>query len=393
MQPTRNRRRGITLVEVLMSTMVVMLGILGLISLIPLGSHLAERGTRSDRVASIGRRVQREAKVYGMMNPDSWLDPLKSPTPVDQTRFRTSASSLPVRQSYLIDPMFFIDSATQRQFFPYDTTATPQMRRLSLGSYNASFPFMESRAERAFVSDDDYGVGTAGGYERPKDREEPLLQKFFTRGGTNIRRQSQGTYSWAIMLVPEASSTRVNTSTGGNMPPFATAAAGSTTGNSQPPTDQYVMSTIIFQNRQGDIPTSADIAGATERGLLNERVLTVETGSFISGGGTTGEIQLTAGTPELLDMKTGDWICLTVRVTRTIGSNMYYWGDNFKWYRVVAMDEIEEVTVGSKYDLRLTLDGPDWNAMDPPTQAIYVEDVVGVYERKVRLETGSPWTP
>ncbi|EAQ80000.1 type IV pilus modification PilV family protein [Blastopirellula marina] len=387
MQPTRNRPRGITLVEVLMSTMVVMLGILGLISLIPLGSHLAERGTRSDRVASIGRRVQREAKVYGMMNPDAWLDPL-DPTPNDKSTIRISPSALPVRQAYLIDPMFFIDGATERQGFPYAATATPKMRRLSLGSYpdvsvitdaQQRLNIIGRRGERAFVSDDDYGVGTAGGYERPKDREDPLLQKFFTRGGTAIRRQSQGTYSWAIMLVPEFASVPVNTTSGGLTPPFSAA-----TDASQLPTDQYTMSTIIFQNRQGDIPGSADIATS-----LNERVLGVDGASFISGGGASGEVEV-SGTEAELDMRTGDWICLSTRITRTVSGDSYYWGDVFKWYRIIAMDEID--ASGTPFR-RLTISGPDWNATDPPTQAIYVEDVIGVYERKVRLETGSPWTP
>ncbi|MFI4874228.1 MAG: hypothetical protein ACIALR_02785, partial [Blastopirellula sp. JB062] len=201
-QAIRNRAHGITLVEVLMSTMVVMLGILGLISLIPLGSHLAERGTRSDRIASVGRRVYREAKIRGVLNPASWMDPVAG----DQDTFRVSATSLPVRQSYLIDPMFFVDLDAQRQYFPFDTSGTVRMRRLSLGSAEVA-ELMESRAELAFVSEDDYGVGDAGGYIRPNDREVALSQRFFNRtvdgADIPIRRQSQGTYSWAIMLVPD----------------------------------------------------------------------------------------------------------------------------------------------------------------------------------------------
>lgn len=397
MQPTRIRRRGITLVEVLMSTMVVMLGILGLISLIPLGSHLAERGTRSDRVASISRRVYREAKIRRILDPDAWLDPFKTPpmgATTDQSRFRLSSNSLPVRQPYLIDPMFFIDSTAARQSFPFSSSTPPQMLRLSLGSFNTSFPLMEHRAELAFVSDDDYGGGATAGFVRPKDRENPLEQQFFRReingvvgltAADNVRRQSAGTYSWAIMLVPEPSGEAVNLTAGEKAPPFAIA-----TDAKQTPTDTYMMSTIIFHNRAGDIPAAADMATS-----LNERVLTVEPGSLISGGGTTGEVQLSAATPAMLSMKTGDWICLAARLTSTAAGVTYYLGDVYKWYRIVAMDEIEELTAGTKYGLRVSLDGPDWNAnaQQAPSQAIYMQDVVGVYERKVRLETGSPWTP
>ncbi|WP_146436310.1 type IV pilus modification PilV family protein [Blastopirellula retiformator] len=384
-QPTRTRRGGITLVEVLMSTMVVMLGILGLISLIPLGSHLAERGTRSDRVASIGRRVYRDAVIRGILNPDTWLD-LGKTAPVDQTRLRAGANPLPVRQSYLIDPMFFVDNATQRQAFPY-VGGTPQMRRLSLGAYNTDYDFVASRAERAFVSDDDFGVADAIGYVRPDDREFPLEALFFRRdldgdgnqtAADNIRRQSAGTYSWAIMLTPEPSSTPVNVTSGGNRPPFALAADAS-----QPATDIYNMSTIIFQDRQGKIPLTTEIAAS-----LNERVLAVGSG-FISGGSTAGEV-VVQGTVNELEMQTGDWICLSARLETTSGGNTYYWGDVFKWYRILAMDEID--ATGTPFR-RLTISGPDWNVAQAPDQAIYMEGVVGVYERKVRLETGSPWTP
>ncbi|MFI4874227.1 MAG: hypothetical protein ACIALR_02780, partial [Blastopirellula sp. JB062] len=151
-------------------------------------------------------------------------------------------------------------------------------------------------------------------------------------------------------------------------------------------TDTYMMSTIIFQNRAGDIPLAADIGSS-----LNERVIGVDGATFVSGGGAAGEVELQTSDDAELEMKTGDWICLVGRAERRIGSDDYYWGDLFKWYRIIAMDEIYEPTSGD-YRRRLTINGPDWNSQSAPSEAIYMEDVVGVYERKVRLETGSPWT-
>lgn len=448
-QPTRTRPHGITLVEVLMSTMVVMLGILGLISLIPLGSHLAERGTRSDRIASVGRRVYRDVIIRRVLNPAVWLDPpIISVDPMTnavyggQQSFLGTNRTLPVRQAYLIDPMMYDFSSLEfnasfpafndpRRNFPLTPLVYPspedpqfpliQMRRLSLGAATTNFPMMNSRAELAFVSDDDYGVGNSGGYVRPKERDNPLVQQFFQReidgvpdltAADNVRRQTLGTYSWAIMLVPELYATDLSypIMAPDMFPPISSGGLANAY-IKIPSTDIYTMSTIIFQNRAGDIPTAEDYptatvtpsyAGDPTRYRNNERVFYVVPGSFISGGATTGEIQLatvpgdaaTATDADVrLDLKVGEWICLAKRVEALDASNnpVAYVGDVFKWYRIVARDDAIDSLSGGQYGRRFSIDGPDWNS-DPaqtPTQAIYMQDVVGVYERKVRLETGT----
>ena len=109
-----------------MSTMVVSLGILGLVALVPLGTHLTERGTRADRIAIVGERAFHEARIRGYFDPSRWVDGTDGGTAL---AFRQTGVDfpLPLRQPYMIDPLFFIPDAaatsnnvhSTRRLFPY----------------------------------------------------------------------------------------------------------------------------------------------------------------------------------------------------------------------------------------------------------------------------------
>ena len=218
--PTKHvpARPGITLIEVMMSTMVVSLGILGLASLIPLGTHLTNRGTLADRVAILGERALHEFKIRGGHNPSRWFipgdtDPSSQPGP---NEFSLSSARLPIRQPYMIDPMFFggnYGTDASRTKFPYPsqlaiggantyyetTSKAMQMWRISLNTTPGSSTALSlPQAKLAFQSEDDLAT------ERPSDGELPAFQTFFNRSaavsgnatGTNIggevKRQAEG---------------------------------------------------------------------------------------------------------------------------------------------------------------------------------------------------------
>ncbi|MEW4561389.1 hypothetical protein AB1K70_02620 [Bremerella sp. JC770] len=455
---TGRRTLGITLIEVMMSTMVVSLGILGLVALIPLGTHLTERGVRADRIASLGPRAFHEARARGVFNPNNWVDQATGTSPTFMT---STLPQMPVRQPYLIDPTFLggtgVDAS--RRVFPYptkfarggsadrysDTNITTtwngtdkfngtsatgdkliQMWRLGIArSPGVGLTLPQSKV--AFQSNDDLA------FERPDDGDLPAFQRFFDRGGSDVRRQAMGEYSWMVMLVPEPIEMIDRTTFTAPLsipqenwlnPPvnYATTIADladlQTIAN-RCATDEYVAHVIVMRNRLATIPSGAvdgeDTSDSESLEYINERVLRV-TEFFGSGGYSTGEVtifqeggDLELAEDQTLKVSNGDWICLARRLpaSRSGTTNTHHpRGDMYQWYKVVMVDDV--VADGSgNFTRRLTINGPDWPVEDTdadtdsdatslssaPTHAIIVDGVVGVYSKRVRLETQTPWSP
>jgi prepilin-type N-terminal cleavage/methylation domain-containing protein len=73
-------RRGVTLLEVLISIGVMSIGLMGMVSLIPLGRLELAEAERMDNSASLGRAAFREVTVRGYLRPEMWVDPLTGRT-------------------------------------------------------------------------------------------------------------------------------------------------------------------------------------------------------------------------------------------------------------------------------------------------------------------------
>ncbi len=61
-----NRRRGISLLEVLISVFIISIGLVGVLSLLPVGHHEALEGTLADRAALVGKYAVRDYRTRGM---------------------------------------------------------------------------------------------------------------------------------------------------------------------------------------------------------------------------------------------------------------------------------------------------------------------------------------
>lgn len=415
-QHRTQQRRAVTLIEVLMSTMVISLGIMGLLALIPLGNHLANRGLEADRVSSLGQRIYREARTRGALNPDNWIDPYNnSPVIGNKKRgtIRTPGEFLPARQAYLIDPTYFIpksvidDVDNVRNEFPSQDLvtnapagiSTNQMRRLSLSTLPKGNSYMSlAQANLAFASSDQLA------FERPKSTDDPLTytprQQFYKDdSGNNLKRQIQRPFSWMIMLSP-APIFDLNA----NLPFNVTAVNN----NVPASTDQFNMSTIIMRNRNM-IDGFTDI-GEYKNLDRGEHVFEVKPGSYsfgevtlrIPAAGLQLEENDATDANDIMDLARGKWICLN-RNFRRPNNNPVTIHSVYQWYRVQSVDEVALSDDGAYFEINVSIQGPDWGhytvnnagkeVLHPPTQAIYVRSVVGVYERKVRLESSSKWTP
>ena len=70
--PTAFPCRGVTVLEVLIAIGVAAVGLLGVILLVPLADHQMNRGLTLERANQVGANAFREFEVHGMHNPSNW---------------------------------------------------------------------------------------------------------------------------------------------------------------------------------------------------------------------------------------------------------------------------------------------------------------------------------
>ncbi len=87
---TASARRGISLMEVLISIFILSIGLLGVAAMIPIGKLAMIETAKSDRTGACGRAALREVKVRRMMNSASWSPvPTTNPFVIDPLGYAT----------------------------------------------------------------------------------------------------------------------------------------------------------------------------------------------------------------------------------------------------------------------------------------------------------------
>lgn len=188
-------RRGVTLLEVLMSMAVMVVGLLGLAALIPLGRLEMAEGDRTDNSATLGRSAFRELVVRNYVRPETWLMPSTGDGVITPTGFAFAQPDInaPPYAPIVVDPLmiapkFFgetVNSAADDQgqahrticeLFPYSRnlpgqtqieSSMPKIARVSLRAFPTNVA-MRSRsralmmhydvASRYFRSNDDLSI-------------------------------------------------------------------------------------------------------------------------------------------------------------------------------------------------------------------------------------------
>jgi len=357
------RRTGISLIEILMSIGVMLLGLLGVVALIPAGQHRAQQSSLEDRKSQVGRRAIREFFIRSMHEQGRWV--------VDGD---TGADARNPRQSFCVDPRAFAGGARR---FPYDGNPFQQsndpretigfMHRISLQSESITSPLGGNgpstgnamplgQAEKLFVVEDDLLFERPSDGTLPTEQAVPLLWWFHDTnkdGQVNDKddlspssRLADGHLSWMATLVPDV----------------------------LPDSDLYHLSVVVFHKRLTD-PTIATSETYPEN--------VVAIGQFTGDGRSGGDLvfDATKGTDHarahLTSMKPGEWLML-----HQIVSNPQNPPDRrsyFRWYRLVAAQDMQS---GQR---AVTVQGPDWPNPGTGQTAILVRNVVAVYEKTIRL--------
>jgi len=140
-------------------------------------------------------------------------------------------------------------------------------------------------------------------------------------------------------------------------------------------TDQFVLSIVIIKDR---------VHLATEEGLA------VAVSPF------AGEIELDDAVPtppladqmRVADLRNGDWLLLTKRLSVTPNATAY------RWTKILGADELDG-TPGLKRRFTIANDDflkpPDKNGNSEPAHAIFMRGVIAVYEKIIRLDNSTLW--
>ncbi|MBN2581157.1 MAG: prepilin-type N-terminal cleavage/methylation domain-containing protein [Pirellulales bacterium] len=398
---SRHSRRGLSLLEVLVSIFVLAVGLLSVLTIIPLGQFALSESAKSDYSGMCGRAALREIKVHGMLDyrywywyPGAWgvgYDASGSLRLIPDVLYNVQncrdANNVPTDDfmPFLIDPLgYFLDSAENMPFQISNKNATFKSpsspinlefvlaRRTLYLPPNSLFPYnlpqplsntvrpvlpntsaFRASLEKLFACPDDLA------FEVPENSgERPTVAG---AGLTN-----EGNYTWFFTVSP--SSSELNLPVGQR-------------------TSYTVSAAVCFKRNFG-----TEVIGTTKL-PVGERTVRLKPVQLISGqppacfpgmgiGGGAMVLENNVDSYDRpLNIQNKGWVLLVRR-----DANGY--PRKCSWYRVVnqAMDIDSTSTTGPT----VTLAGPDWdtNVPDPtghPDILIVIDGVIGVYTTTVNL--------
>lgn len=388
--------RGVTLVEVIFSMGVILIGLLGVMSILPLAGDRARDSVGLGTAPTIGDNIMEELRAHRWLSTGR-LVAFNDANPGMLVPFDGS-------QPFCIDPMFLSAGGLQvspvgaydSRFFPFykprhDPTKDPsqslpvptnqteaqvtRMRRVGIlqrpWPQGSPMPPLLTRTQAFHVGESPDDLRT----DRPKDRTANLF-RLGTRVTTAANglpyggRFGSGEFSW-----------------------IATVTANSTPG--------YVtVAIVVIRDRQRAFDLPAGPARNPAENATDERLATI---SFASGfrGGAGGVVELNGSANTVSRLKQGDWLMLSRAVNITSVENLLH-----RWYRVASLegdperlDALPHTEVGIEtsppgvravWRRRVYLDGPDFSFHGPTTTrtlATLVEGVVSVTEHVVPLSS------
>jgi hypothetical protein len=400
----RHARRAVTLVEVLFSVGVILIGLLGLLSILPLAGKRAKDSVALSTSANYAESIFSKLKAEKYFSTNR-LRAFENNNPINVAVFSNNSvtnlgSGGPI-PSFCIDPLFraIVDSNL-------DNLPNP-------GSYLAgAFPFYDQK----FTPPADPSTS-------PQSTMQPRMFRVAPKSRTLAKFLDAAT-SWRIAELPDelgisrpkdkTLATRVSTGVYDNptkkwtrkIPPgqFTWMA----TVNPLPGGVYASVAVVIFKQRERNIQ-AFEPPSQERTNEKSERLAKVVNWVGFNGGGG-GVVTLQGNDQVDNDLTQGDWIMLSryIRYIRHING----FRDVHHWYRVMQCDD-EPVDPGSPWRKTVTLDGPDCTftnhanleakdqddaryvisesdasgtlSVSSETQATILSDVVSVTERIMKL--------
>ena len=416
-------RRGVSLLEVLISIFVLSIGLLGVAAVIPVAGHEILQATKADVGSACGQAALADIKVRGALNPGEWRGfnvstgnwstiGTTKPPPPSNPPYHDARRGYEFGESYAIDALYVaettkVSGASSSNFadFPYNPSnpGTPvggrwtRMQRVTWSGVGLN----RLLARSVFKWHDDLE------FTAPADQDErprPMLEVLRTPTSGLERRpfpalpheppissafQSdfKGNYSWLVTVTPLPEHIDF-VDVGGTGLPY-----------SYPENSPvYTVSVAVFYKRDMSAPKEYSGTGVMVGETPGERQVRLD---FLGTGLGGGDVRLyvfgdatnpiTLQPANYLDVKENEWLLVSGFYDRAC----YFYNDLatppqsslypplrvgvHKWYRIVAAGEIvvEDQNGNATLDTgedsdgdgvldppyrEVTLAGPDWNA-------------------------------
>jgi len=384
----RRPRNGFSIIEVLASIAVALIGVLGVMILVPYAVRMSSTGLEIDAAISVARNSYDQFVVEGYRDDRNWLtqDPVSGnlvpvrqlwvnwPAPLNQfapptpfsidplavTEFPTGAPNYLVNQTgFPFNP----DPAV----FPYRIPPANLIQRDPLQiNPNIFLPFDRAAADRLCRAADDLvfgdpidsapGAGDAN-FSGPN-------QYFDTQLGLPLRRQAENKFSWSALAFPQQ--------------------------NASPHT--YRIYFLVYKNRRTD-PTLTDTIPPNFSQSPHMRFAPVAEPVMAGPPGLplppVSTVRLEGVIPEGA-VKKDDWVMLVNQRRRgQLPKTGFDWQVAF--CRVISYQNV--TAIGPPQAL-LTLDGPGFDfdqVTHETTYLVHLKDVVMVYDRTIVNEGQSNW--
>jgi type II secretory pathway pseudopilin PulG len=428
------KRNGITLVEVMFAMGVALIGLVGLISVLPVAGRRTQDAINLNDGAALAHTVFDELKARGAFRRSSWR--VRSdyalgvrPGAVDIDPNRAVPDNLDNTTAWCIDPLFVSSPSSvlyesdngsfqgfrhdyapddangngyRRMLFPYYRAEQNPLVDPSISGRNATenwFPPSPIGTNGTALTSP-FGsrmvrVGFPGGngtslFQRAQEAEFVVDD----RDGIATTKPSDRTLNPMLQgrsTVP-SSFELGKFITDGSLSWIATV-------NTLPLTDFASVAVVILRDRDRSFETylngNANAAANPLENAVDERLAYV---SFASGfsGGAGGTVHIWGAANVSSELTTNDWVMLSRR--NPAGNDIH------RWYRILSVgQEADFITVSDPFtgDARevwqhkLFLDGPDWNfgtigvvdgSVVDDTYVTILKDVVAVAEHVIKLE-------
>ena len=386
-------RAGTTILEVMFAIFVVIVGLLGIASILPLAARNASDSNAHNNAQALGQRWFASFTALRLNEPNAfsskqlgydwyWFRDNASPGFQVFSHLNNPPASLPTssvwaNQSICIDPMFYsepsvrariaetagLDAGYRLAVFPYyrdtydpldDPLATssslppqPRMLRTTLGLSSTNIA-SRKLVEDIFASPDDVAFDA--------DETDNTQAAYRLFDASQAKALANGQYSWLATLAP--------------IEPFS---------NINDLTPTYILSLVVMNRRDREyLATPLPAPGDAEAKPAGERLVSVLPLSGNFQNGTGGRVRLMANAQTSDVVHIGDWIMLGGY--SPVGGSFA----KFRWYRIIAMNQQPTLSSGA-WSRDVVLEGPDFEFPATGAQGTLMSGVVTVVERNVMV--------